>query len=103
MSFVVIRVDCADAYTYGNAPSPSQPRYVWNDDVYADRYRSRYGEKVDHSLVLPVLNALQGQPEAGALWDKHINKILDDLDIEIRSTGRSSFCAEKSSEGSTEV
>jgi hypothetical protein len=28
-----------------------------------------------------VLKALQGPPEAGALWEKHINKILDDLDI----------------------
>jgi hypothetical protein len=31
--------------------------------------------------VLPALKALQGHPDAGALWEKHINKILDDLDI----------------------
>jgi hypothetical protein len=29
-----------------------------------------------------VLEALQGHPEAGALWEKHINKILDDLDLD---------------------
>jgi hypothetical protein len=28
-----------------------------------------------------VLKALHGHPEAGALWEKHMNKILDDLDI----------------------
>jgi hypothetical protein len=25
--------------------------------------------------------ALQGHPEAGILWEKRINKIIDDLDI----------------------
>ena len=47
----------------------------------ADWYRSRHGKEINRSLVLPVLKALQGHPEAGALWEKHINKILDDLDI----------------------
>jgi hypothetical protein len=28
-----------------------------------------------------VQMALQGRPEAGALWDEYINKIFDDLDI----------------------
>jgi hypothetical protein len=36
---------------------------------------------VDHSLVLLVLEALQGHLEAGALWEKHVNKILNDPDI----------------------
>jgi hypothetical protein len=32
-------------------------------------------------LVLTVPKALQGHPEAGALWEKHSYKILDDLDF----------------------
>jgi hypothetical protein len=28
-----------------------------------------------------VLEALQRHPEAGAMWEKYINEILDDLDI----------------------
>jgi hypothetical protein len=48
---------------------------------YVDWYRSRRGKEADHSSVLPVFKALQGLPEAGALWEKHINKILEKLHI----------------------
>ena len=34
---------------------------------------------VDRCKVLPVLHALQGYPESGALWAKHISKILSDM------------------------
>jgi hypothetical protein len=61
------------------------------DDAYADWYRSRHGKKVDPSLVLPVLKALKGQPEAGALWEKYINEIIDDLDIVYTTHERSIY------------
>jgi hypothetical protein len=51
------------------------------DDAYTDCYRSRHEKDVDCSLGLPVPKALPGHPEADALWEKLINKILDDLDI----------------------
>jgi hypothetical protein len=51
----------------------------------------RHGKDIDRSLVLPVLKALQGHPEAGALWEKHINKILDDLDIVYTTHERSIY------------
>jgi hypothetical protein len=105
MSFVVMGADCTN--TYANSPSPTQATYVRIDDAYANWYLFRQGKEGDRSLVLPVLKALEGHPEAGALWEKHINKILDDFDIvytphtsevstEVRSTERSSFCADKS-------
>jgi hypothetical protein len=63
-------------------------------------------EEVDCSLVFLVLKALQRHPEAGALWEKHTKKILDDLSFVrttheqvstgVRPTERSSFCADKS-------
>jgi hypothetical protein len=53
-----------------------------------------------------VLKVLQGHPEASVLWEKHINKIVDDLDIEYTTHERSiyrgkidgkvRFCADKS-------
>jgi hypothetical protein len=77
--YVVMGADYTNARA--NSPSPTQPTYVQIDDTYADWYRSHNGKEVDHLLVLPVLKALQGHPEAGALREKHINKLLDDLDI----------------------
>jgi hypothetical protein len=38
-----------------------------------------------------VLKALQGHPEAGALWENHINEILDDLDIVYTTHERSIY------------
>jgi hypothetical protein len=99
IGFVVMGADCTNAYA--NSPSPTQATYVQIDDAYADWYRSCHGKEVDRSLVLPVLKTLQGHPEAGTLWEMHINKILNDPDIvytthEVRSTERSSSCAGKS-------
>jgi hypothetical protein len=96
------------------APSPTQPTYVRIDDAYADGYRSRHRKEVNCSLMKPVIKTLQGHPEAGVMLEKHTNKIIDELNIvyttyersicrgtsevsaEVRSTGRSSFFAVKS-------
>jgi hypothetical protein len=58
--FVVMDADCTNAYS--NAPPPTQSVYVRFDDD-----SSRHGNEADRSLVLPVLKALQGHPEADAL------------------------------------
>jgi hypothetical protein len=75
MDFVVTSANCTNAYA--NSPSPTQATYVRN----ADWYCYRHGKEVDRSSVLPVLKTLQGHSEAGALWEKHIKKILDYLDV----------------------
>ena len=42
-------------------------------------YRKRFGKSIDpNTHVIPVLHALQGHPEAGALWEKMIVGILVD-------------------------
>jgi hypothetical protein len=73
------------------ALSPTQPTYVRIDDACVNWYRSRHGKLVDRSMVLPVLEALQRHSEAGALWAKHTNKILDDLDIMYTTHERSIY------------
>jgi hypothetical protein len=102
MSFVMMVADCT--YAYANAPSPGQPSYVRIDDAYADWYRSRHTKEADRSLVLPALKALQGHPEAGALWESTSTRFsttsisytthTSEASTEVRSTGMSSFCAE---------
>ena len=69
--------DAKDAY--GHSPGPEIPTYMAIDDAYAEWYEEKYGERLDRNMVLPVLKALQGHPESGRLWEKHITAILMDL------------------------
>ena len=77
MSYLVYGGDAQDAYAH--SPPPAEPTYVAIDDAYADWYENKYGKKIDRSLVLPVLHALQGHPESGRLWEEHINPILESI------------------------
>jgi len=71
------RVCCGNAQdAYAHSPPPETPTFVSIDDAYADWYEHRFKKKLDRSLVLPVLRALQGHPESGTLWEKHITAIL---------------------------
>jgi hypothetical protein len=72
-------------------PSLGQPTDVRIDDAYVDRNHSCHGKEVDHSFLLLVLKALEGYLEAGALWEKRINKILNDLNIVHTTHERSIF------------
>jgi hypothetical protein len=105
MGFVVVGADYTNAYA--DSPSPTQATYARIDDAYADWYRSRHKKKLDRSLVSPVLKALQGHPEAGAHCGKRTSTRFSTISIsctpltsevftEVRSAGRSSFCADKS-------
>ena len=69
--------DAKDAYAH--SPGPSIPTYVSIDDQYSDWYIYRHNKSIDRKKVLPVLKALQGHPEAGACWERHINGILAEL------------------------
>ena len=64
---------------YAQPPPPDEPTFVRIDDQYADWYFEKFGKHVYKRMVLPVLHALQGHPESGVLWAKHITGILSDL------------------------
>jgi len=78
LSFLVFFADTKNAYQ--QAPPPTEQCYVEIDDALESYYKRKFGIILDpKTQVLPVLKALQGHPEAGALWEKMITKILDDM------------------------
>jgi len=76
--------DAQDACAH--SPPPETPAFVSIDDAYADWYEHRFKKKLDRSLVLPVLHALQGHPESGKLWEKLITAILRSPQFGFKST-----------------
>ncbi len=36
---------------------------------------------IPHGHVVPVLSAMQGHPESSRLWEKHANKILQEIGL----------------------
>ena len=80
-NYVAIGADAVNAYA--QSPPPDQPTYVRVDQQYADWYKARYGIQLDPKTdVLPAQHALQGHPEAGALWARKIEAHLADLKFE---------------------
>ena len=76
--------DAVDAYAH--SPAPDVPTFVTIDDAFAEWYQHRFGVVLDRSYVLPVQHALQGHPEAGRLWETHINGILKSDPLSFRHT-----------------
>jgi hypothetical protein len=57
------------------------------DDAYRSWHRKRYGTDVDpKTRVVPLDIALQGHPEAGALWEYMIVCILEGKELGFKST-----------------
>ena len=68
--------DAQDAFAH--APTLT-PYYLRVDDAFIEWYKLRYGVTLSRHMVIPILMALQGHPEAAALWEKHITTILHPL------------------------
>jgi len=76
--------DAADAFAHSSGPDV--PTYVSIDDAYAIWYEESKKTSLDLSLVLPVKRALQGHPESGKLFQRHIDTILTSLELNFRAT-----------------
>ena len=66
---------------YAHAPPPGHATFIRIDDQYAEWYHHTYGTEIDRSLVIPVLGALQGHPEAGPAFSKFMNERLKKLGL----------------------
>jgi hypothetical protein len=74
LNYVIYKGDVRDAYAH--SPGPEMPTYIRICDQFADWYLEKKGLPVNREHVIPLLRALQGHPEAGRLWEEHINGIL---------------------------
>lgn len=79
LNYQIYGGDAQDAFAH--SPAPTVPTFVAIDDAYSDWYFDKYGIRLARGLVLPVLHALQGHPEAARLWEEHINIILKEFDF----------------------
>ena len=62
---------------FQQSPPPSIQCYLRVDDEIEDYYLKKFGVKLDRLKdVIPLWRALQGHPEAGALWERLITDIL---------------------------
>jgi hypothetical protein len=72
---------------FQQSPPPTEQCYLEVDDAYASWHLKRFGKDVDRtSYVIPLGRALQGHPEAGALWEKMANTILKDPELGFKAT-----------------
>ena len=72
---VVTTADTSNAFQ--QSPPPTRQCYLEIDDAYRSWYQKRFGKDIDpRRFVIPLHKALQGHPEAGALWEGMITKIL---------------------------
>ncbi len=75
MNKIVTIADTTNAFQ--QSPPPTKPCFLEIDEAYQSWYRKKFGEEVNSQThVIPLGRALQGHPEAGALWERMIVDIL---------------------------
>jgi hypothetical protein len=83
--FVIFIADTTNAYQ--QSPPPMTKCFLCIDDAYRSWHRKRFGTDIDpDTYVIPLECALQGHPEAGALWEKMIVSILEGDELKFKST-----------------
>jgi len=77
-ALIVIVADMSNAFQ--QLPPPMEQCYLQIDDAYHSWYKKCYNEDIDPAThVVPLHKALQGHPEAGALWEWMIIGIIDEF------------------------
>jgi hypothetical protein len=89
LGMLIWYLDAVNAYA--NAKGPTIQTYVYVDDAYTEWYYKTHGRHIDRRCVLPVLGALQGHPESGALWERACNAILHELGFKSTTHERNLF------------
>jgi len=80
LGLVVTGADVSNAFA--EAPAPEEPLYILTDDVFHDWWVNHKGRPpFPTGWVCKVNYALQGHPEAPRLWEKHIHKIIKNIEF----------------------
>jgi hypothetical protein len=82
-NLLVFGSDVSNAF--GEASPPKQGFYILPDKAFRGWWSSKGRDPIPDNAVIPVLAAMQGHPESGRLWEKHIDKILR-RDLQLRPT-----------------
>mmetsp|Transcript_10383 Transcript_10383/g.14952 ORF Transcript_10383/g.14952 Transcript_10383/m.14952 type:complete len:1434 (-) Transcript_10383:2326-6627(-) len=78
---IAIGADVSNAFA--EAPAPKAPLFLYIDDTFREWWVRHLGKDPIplECNAVRVHNAIQGHPESPRLWEKHIDKILQDLGL----------------------
>jgi hypothetical protein len=76
-------VYCADvSNAFAEAPPPKQGFFIYPGRAFHYWWVNKKGKTpIPNGHVIPVLGAMQGHPESPRLWEKHIDRILQDIGL----------------------
>ena len=90
LGFIAVFADCKNAFQ--QSPPPTVQCYLDIDKSYRSWYKHRFGKDVDPKThVIPLMKALQGHPEAAALWEEKINGVMSTLELKHTTHERSLY------------
>jgi hypothetical protein len=71
LGFLIKDGDVVNAYAHADAEGPTI--YLVVNDVIQSWYQARFGVTFLLGSCVPLLKAMQGHPEAGSRWSKHVD------------------------------
>ena len=83
-SLIVCYGDTTNAFQ--QSPPPKTQYYLEIDDAYRDWYQRKFNKECPKDHIIPLMQAIQGHPEAGTLWQGFIQEILEGPELKLKST-----------------
>lgn len=75
-NLIIYDLDAVNAFAQSG--KFARPTFLLVDAVLSDWYLARHGRKVPPGAYVELLSSIQGHPDAGANWQKKVNKALSD-------------------------
>jgi hypothetical protein len=79
-NLLIFRADISNAFA--EAPPLQQPFFIQTDAAFCEWWTKHLKrDPIQQGQIIPVLSAMQGHPESARLWEKHADKILQDIGL----------------------